>query len=338
MSLSCTVLRRRHRIAKWLGLSSLMPQPASERPANAPLLAVDNPVLAMPPSDRKQQLQLASRYFSYGDDLISRGAADLAAPYFRQAYALLAASYGQEPPHGLPSAALTLKAEPEPKKQQPTASRPTKTATETIHELRKRLSSSTLLDTKAQVAALRAQGIDHPDLDHLAGLTALLSKDPEEAKLCLTRALKADPNHYGSLVSLAGLALSNNQNDEAQRLLSKALTVVNPDSLEALPALTNLSLVHQALNHRMDEALLLLKIHRLKPGHVRDQRMYKAAETLVEMGEDVEAIEILKWLSERPEGNQALQPLASLLERRGDYQAAALVYRRLLQPPTATKN
>jgi tetratricopeptide (TPR) repeat protein len=303
-------LRRRDRIARWLGWSNAETKPES--------------VLTLPAADGAQQQRLAARYFSHAEELIRRGAAEFSAPYYRQAYALLAASLGQPLPDEPPVSVVHLS----PNAPSPDTTEPLKR----IHSLRSALSATTAKATADEVERLRAGGVNHPDLDHLAGLTALLSKDTEQAEVCFRRALSASPRHYGSLVSLSGLLLARKDLDEAQRLLTTALAGVNPESPDAVPALTNLSLVHQGLGRRMDEALLLLKIHRLKPGHVLDQRLLKGAETLVEMGEEPAAIELFQWLSERPDGAAALAPLATLLERRGDYQAAALVYRRLLQP------
>jgi hypothetical protein len=82
----------------------------------------------------------------------------------------------------------------------------------------------------------------------------------------------------------------------------------------------------------MEAAQLLLRVHRLQPGHVRNARLLKAAATLEEMGQDVDAIELLSWLRlrQREPEPAVLHRLAALLERRGEYQEAALVYRDLL--------
>jgi DNA-binding SARP family transcriptional activator len=61
----------------------------------------------------------------------------------------------------------------------------------------------------------------------------------------------------------------------------------------------------------------------------------RAAGTLQEMAEEPAAIELLQWLSDHNGGEEVWRPLATLLERRGDYQAAAQVYRLLLQPRQA---
>lgn len=330
-----TQARRRDRLARWFGL-----RPRADRSSQTErsprgmggklAVEVGDSSLVMPPADQAQQRLLASRYFSHAEELIRRGAAELSAPYYRQAYALLCASTGQQVPGETPVPMVAVAAKAEPAQLRPQAS--AESALARVRQLRTQLSAATAQATTAQVATLRAQGLSHPDLDHLEGLAALLSSDAQRAERCFRQALATAPQHYGSLVSLAGLLLGQQQLDQAQQLLNAALARVNPDRPEAVPALTNLSLVHQAAGRRMDEALLLLKIHRLKPGHVRDQRLLAAAETLAEMAEEPAAIELLQWLAERPQGEQALQPLATLLERRGDYQAAALVYRRLLAP------
>jgi NAD(P)H-nitrite reductase len=132
------------------------------------------------------------------------------------------------------------------------------------------------------------------------------------------------------LVNLAGVLLASGQRQEAGNLLNQALARVDPESLEAVPALTNLSLVEEQDGRMMEAAQLVLRVHRLQPGHVRNARLLKAAATLEEMGEDVDAIELLSWLRQRQPEPAVLRPLAALLERRGEYQEAALVYRDLL--------
>jgi hypothetical protein len=51
------------------------------------------------------------------------------------------------------------------------------------------------------------------------------------------------------------------------------------------------------------------------------------------MGEDTSAIELLTWLGRQEPSDATLRPLASLLERRGEYKEAAMIYRQLLQEP-----
>jgi tetratricopeptide (TPR) repeat protein len=338
--------RLRHRLIRWLGGTPTVPE--------LPALSVGpNGELVLPAVDGARQSFLAGRYFAHAEELIRRGAAELAAPYYRQAYALLHASLDQASTPGAPSvqepvASSTVVDITQPSGQFVSAasaaapSAPPAQATADIAALIRNLKSQLTAQTADAVAEdigrLRQQGVVHPDLDHLHGLVHVLKGESTAAAEKFRMTLAQAPDHYGSLVNLSGLVLAQGRLDEAQALLQKALQQVNPDSVEAVPALTNLSLVHQGAQRRMDEALLVLKIHRLKPGHLRHERLLDAAGVLQDMAEEPAAIEILQWLSEKMGGDAVWRPLATLLERRGDYQAAALVYRQLLQPQPASSS
>jgi len=325
--------RLRSRLIRWLG-----GRPVDQQaPA---LMEGSTGQLVLPAPDAAKQTVLASRYFAHAEELLGRGAAELSAPYYRQAYALLRASLGNRAFHDDPISEATIDVDPTglPTGLPTIASRNQGPAIDpvdpTLHirELRKQLTGETCGVTSQKVAALRQAGLDHPELDHLEGLVCLIQGQRDVAAELFRRALTRAPHHYPSLVSLAGLVLAQERLEEAQALLLKALDQVNPDSEQALPALTNLSLVYQASGRSMDEALLILKIQRIKPGQLRAERLLGAAAVLEQMAEEPAAIELLQWLSENHSSDSALQQLATLLERRGDYQAAALVYRRLLQP------
>jgi tetratricopeptide (TPR) repeat protein len=227
--------------------------------------------------------------------------------------------------------ALSLQSQPEPV---PVAT-PAPDVEQIIRTLQSQLSAETADAVGREATRLREQGIRHPELDHLHGLVHVLKGESAAAAENFRMAIAQAPGHYRSLVNLAGLLVGQGRLEEAQALLQKALEQVNPDSDLAVPALTNLSLVHQAAGRSMEEALLVLRIHRLKPGHLRHERLLRAAGVLQEMAEEPGAIELLQWLSAHNGGEQVWRPLAALLERRGDYQAAAQVYRLLLQPQQA---
>lgn len=358
--------RLRDRLIRWLGgQPALPPSPQSSAlPASG-----DDEALVLPAPDAARQALLAGQYFAHAEELIRRGAADLSAPFYRQAYALLRASQGQAVP---PDAAHEGEAgpggnrvidldQPQPPLQpQPApspaavvrpavapAANPSAPAANQavdvaalIRGLQAQLNAQTADAVGQEAARLRAQGVQHPDLDHLQGVVHILKGESAAAAERFRMAIAQAPGHYRSLVNLSGLLLAEGRLEEAQALLQKALEQVNPDSELAVPALTNLSLVHQAAGRSMEEALLVQKIQRLKPGHLRRERLLQAATVLQQMAEEPAAIELLQWLSDQGGGEEVWRPLATLLERRGDYQAAALVYRRLLQPaaPGAAPN
>ena len=335
--------RFRHRLIRWLGGE---PRHKVGQDALTPFSDSGNEgdQLVMPAADAARQSVLAGRYYAHAEELIRRGAAELAAPFFRQAYVLLRASQqagGIDPAEAasvgdgvIASTVIDLQpAVPSPDPAPASPSAPASVNLEVrIHDLKIGLTAETADSVLREAQGLAVQGIRHPELDHLLGLVHILRGDSSAAAQHFRMAISQAPGHYRSLVNLAGLLLSEGRLEEAQALLHKALEQVNPESEPAVPALTNLSLVHQAAGRSMDEALLVLRIHRIKPGHLRSARLLQAAGVLQEMAEEPAAIELLQWLSEHEGGQAVWHPLAALLERRGDYQAAAHVYRLLLQP------
>jgi hypothetical protein len=73
----------------------------------------------------------------------------------------------------------------------------------------------------------------------------------------------------------------------------------------------------------------VLRIVRIKPDHLQPDKLVVAATCLEEMGDDPAAIELLQHLRTRLRDPGLNRRLAELLERRGEYQQAALVYRDL---------
>jgi Flp pilus assembly protein TadD len=83
----------------------------------------------------------------------------------------------------------------------------------------------------------------------------------------------------------------------------------------------------------MDAAQLALRIFRIKADHLRPASLLSMANTLEQMGDEGGAVEVLRYLSSISEDATLKRRLAQLLERRGDFQQAALVYRELLSQP-----
>ena len=353
--------------------------------------------LLLPPVELAHQAELANRYFNYGEELNHRGAPELAAAFYRQAYTMLRCGlkselsggrqaepgigqrggpggeprdelrlenhdsiYAHPPGNELPEDFLTpglnlgsldrpgspgslgnidstgilvASEAATPENQIIASTTTTEERLQQIADMAARLSKNTAPEIGDELIKITRTGFRHPELHRLQGLTALHLQDNSTAMEHFREALAMDPMHYSSLVNLGGLLLPGGQYEEAITLLNRALQRVDPESPEALPALANLSLAHQATGRKMDEALLLLRIHRLKAGYIRNERLLTAATTMEQMGEDTSAIEILTWLSEQEPSNEILRPLASLLERRGQYKEAAMIYRQLLQEP-----
>jgi len=174
-----------------------------------------------------------------------------------------------------------------------------------------------------------------PDLTNLLGLAFLLQNQAAQAEHWFRDTLGLNPNHYRAMVNLGGICLASGRLEEASQLLTTATGLVDPNSNEALASLTNLSLAQQQLGRPMEAAQLVLRIHRIKADHLRPESLAAAAQTLESMGEDEAAIELLQHLRRRGAESGIIRQLAQLLERRGDFQEAAMVYRDLLAQPGA---
>lgn len=344
----------RQALIRWLGGTS-----AAESMATTPSSSFEQLYgheLVLPKPDPARLASKAAEYFAQAEQLNRCGAPDMASPLYRQAYTLLHGAVAKNLeisplPQGQQNNSLDLPpnlveinsvssqntiaheaAQPITQGSDNTLNTAIDSWLRELPALRARLSVESAGEIAARLASLREAGHSHAELHRLEGLTALVLQDTNTAMQRFREALGLNPNHYSSLVNLAGLLLPEGRHEEATALLQRALDQTNSESLEAVPALTNLSLAHQLAGRPMDEALLVLKVHRLKPGHLRNERLLLAANNLEQMGEDSAAIELLSWLQQQQATPEILRALGTLLERRGDYQEAALVYRQLLQP------
>jgi tetratricopeptide (TPR) repeat protein len=297
--------------------------------------------VAPPPSgpaatsaDQRQRGQ-AERCYAYAEQLNDQGSADLAVAFYRQAYVQLRGSLGL---HGAPQGwqpALPAAATPPAAPALPApASGTTSPLAQQLEPLKQRLNAATAPEVEQELRRWLAAGHRDADLLNLLGLAALLQEHREEAERWFRETLAIYPDHLRALVNLGGLCLAADRSEEALQHLGRAVRHVPPRSTEGLVALTNLSLAHQNLGRPMDAAQLALRIFRIKPDHLRPESLVATAATLEEMGEDAAAIEILQYLRRHAAGTgDLLRRLAKLLERRGDFQEAALVYRELLNQP-----
>lgn len=297
-----------------------------------------NFAIAAPPApalNPAQMLQQAERYFLYAEHLSQQGSGDLAGPVYRQAYLGLRALFrdsaslsGAYQPV-LPPARRMAPPPPPPPPLLNSLERQ-------LQPLKEQLSSATAPAIEQQLRQLLNQGQRSADLSNLLGLALLLQDRRDEAERWFRDTLNLDPRHQRALVNLGGLCLTTGRAEEAVPLLTRALEGTDPRSSEGLAALTNLSLAHQQLGRPMDAAQLALRIFQIKPDHLRPESLLAAANTLEQMGQETATIEILRYLHGRRSGTEVTRRLAQLLERRGDFQEAALIYRDLLASPGAT--
>lgn len=283
----------------------------------------------------QERLAQAERCYTYAEELNNQGAADLAVAFYRQAYVQLRPLLGLSGAPVGQQLALPAQASP-PRPAAPVAQPESMSPLQArLEQLRRTLNASTAQQIQQELLALQAQGHRDADLFNLLGVAALLLDQLPQAEEWFSQTLVLAPNHLRALVNLGGLQLKGNRPEQAIDVLGRAVRLAPPQSTEGLTALTNLTLAHEKVGRTMDAAQLALRIFRIKPNHLRPASLLTMANTLEQMGEEAGAIEVLRYLCSNGGGVELKRRLAQLLERRGDFQQAALVYRELLTQPQA---
>lgn len=272
--------------------------------------------------------------FLYAEELNNQGRPELAVAFYRQAYVLLRgkidpanAQWGASYQLALPDRTSGQPMLGQPSQQQPFA--PVAGPAERLVALREKLSSANAAAVEQELRQLITAGNRGADFFGLFGMCQLLQNRPEEAERAFREALKMDSGHYRSLVNLGGLLLKGGRLQEAVPLLENSLKHTRQGSPESLAALTNLAVAQSQLGRSIEAAQLVLRIFRIKPDHLQTDKLVTAATCLEEMGDDPSAIELLQHLRGKLRDPGLNRRLAELLERRGEYQQAALVYREL---------
>ena len=283
-----------------------------------------------------ERLAQAERCYAYAEELNNQGSAELAVAFYRQAYVqirpllgLSGALIGQQ----LALPAQASQAQPSPVPHAGEAMTPLQAR---LEQLRRALNASTAIEVEQELKGLQAQGHRDADLFNLLGVAALLREQFQQAERWFSETLAINPNHLRALVNLGGLQVRGERPEQAMELLGRAVRLAPPQSSEGLTALTNLALAHEKVGRTMDAAQLALRIFRIKPDHLRPGSLLTMTETLEQMGDEAGAIEVLRYLSSNDNDPNLKRRLAQLLERRGEFQQAALVYRELLTQPQPT--
>ncbi len=295
----------------------------------------------------------AERAYSYAEQLNLQGAPDLAAAFYRQAYIQLLSTVGGGRPALPPArspmptpvaaapAPVGLSAPaPAPAAMAPvTPLRPVEAPRASTADLQQRyeqlkqaLEPGNAAAIEQELMTLGRAGFKEPDLLNTLGLATLLQQRTDDAERYFRTTLQQQPDHFRAMVNLGGLCLSNGRLDEAQRLLQRSLELVDADSPAALAPLTNLSLTQTQLGRPMESAQLVLRVLRIKPDHLKPHTLEQAATTLQEMGDEEGLLTVLQQLRRQQPSPDLSRRLAELLERRGQFQEAALLYRDLLGP------
>ena len=328
-------------LRSWL-LRSISGQAAASYPSAAP--AQPDPARPVGPGPSVDQQLGPEQQFLYAEELNNQGRPELAVAFYRQAYVLLrgktdpanaqwGASHQLALPDrtsGQPIIGFTTPQQPspqQPSQQQPLA--PEAGPAERLVALREKLTSANAAAVEQELRQLITAGNRGADSFGLFGMCQLLQNRPEEAERAFREALKLDPGHYRSLVNLGGLLLKGGRLQEAVPILESSLQHTRQGAPESLAALTNLAVAQSQLGRSIEAAQLVLRIFRIKPDHLQPDKLVIAATCLEEMGDDPAAIELLQHLRVKLRDPGLNHRLAELLERRGEYQQAALVYREL---------
>ncbi|MFM7230155.1 MAG: tetratricopeptide repeat protein [Cyanobacteriota bacterium] len=299
----------------------------------------------------------AERAYNYAEQLNIQGSPDLAAAFYRQAYIQLLSTVGSGRP-ALPPARSPLPlpvvgaiapvglAAPAPTQTPiPMATAPvaplrpeepprasTADLQQRYDQLKQALEPGNAAAIEQELMNLGRAGFKDPDLLNTLGLATLLQQRSDDAERYFRTTLQQQPDHFRAMVNLGGLCLSTGRLDEAQRLLQRSLELVDANSPAALAPLTNLSLTQTQLGRPMESAQLVLRVLRIKPDHLKPHTLEQAAATLQEMGDEEGLLTVLQQLRLQQPSPDLSRRLAELLERRGQFQEAALLYRDLLGP------
>jgi len=296
----------------------------------------------------------AERAYAYAEQLNLQGAPDLAAAFYRQAYIQLLSSVGSGRPalpparSPLPMAPMATAPAPMPMAPAPMATAPatpvpplrpveaprasTADLQQRYEQLKQALEPGNAAAVEQELMTLGRAGFKDPDLLNSLGLATLLQQRTDDAERYFRSTLQQQPDHFRAMVNLGGLCLSNGRLDEAQRLLQRSLELVDADTPAALAPLTNLALTQLQLGRPMESAQLVLRVLRIKPDHLKPHTLEQAAATLQEMGDEEGLLTVLQQLRRQQPSPDLSRRLAELLERRGQFQEAALLYRDLLGP------
>jgi tetratricopeptide (TPR) repeat protein len=310
---------------------------ASDTPAPPPLPTPE------PESDG------AERAYAYAEQLNLQGAPDLAAAFYRQAYIQLLSNMGggrpalppARSPLPMPVAAPMAAAprQPQPATAVPPtplravqAQAPQANLQQRYEQLKQALEPGNAAAIEQQLMTLGRAGYKEPDLLNTLGLATLLQQRNDDAERYFRTTLQQQPDHFRAMVNLGGLCLSTGRLDEAHRLLQRSLELTDANGPAALAPLTNLALTQLQLGRPMESAQLVLRILSIKPDHLKPHTLEQAAATLQEMGDEDGLLTVLQQLRRQQPSPDLSRRLAELLERRGQFQEAALLYRDLLGP------
>ena len=315
-----------------------------------PKLSIES-VPEMPAAD-DSAAPLADRYYELAETMNSRGAIEMAVPFYRQALALLleerkqlrqllpeAQQTGSDQNVQLPESALNgLLAD----NASLSSGDPDLDLEARIAELAEELNADSARQVLAGLAELLSlSGSSRfPASGHsLQGKAHLLLGERDDALRAFTAARAADPKSPHHVLNLAASLLTKQKHQEALDLLRP----LHQLGLSALPSelreplLRNLATAEKQVGQPLAALQLRRQWLQLNPEALPPQRWLQWAGLGLEQQRGhpcrLEGLALLQDLHRlKPEERSVKQALADALEAEGDYRQAALLYRDLLRP------
>ncbi len=314
---------------------------------------------------------MADRYYSMAETMNTRGAMELAVPFYRQAIALLLAER-QDLKHQITGGAVTsssnlpmddLHGLLEAAQELAQAQRPGEISSATwkknssaqitkkpsldqadlegrIKELAEELSSGTAIQVLAGLNVLAGEKGNLPASGlMLKGKAQMLQGERKQALTSFEQALALAPEKADIRINTGAARLTNGDGQGALKLLRQVYSE-GLDSLEATPRkalLRNLASAESKAGVPAVALRLRRQWLRLNPKALPLDRWlgWATAELQkpVNNPERIEAIALLKELLKHfPDEVKVLEPLAVALEEQGEFREASLIYRKLLRP------
>lgn len=299
---------------------------------------------------------LADRYYAMAEEMNSRGAMELAVPFYRQALALLIAERNQlrtqlpqasaQGPQALPLDQLhgLLEAAQHWEQQLEEPAAPALNDLEpTITELAEDLTAAsaeqvlaTLTELEQQQGPLPASGLG------LRGKASMLAGNSEAAVAAFKAACQADPGRVDLQVNQGAALLASGNTDAALAMLRQVYQqhYDHLEGQEKVALLRNLATAEA----RGGELAVALHLRRqwlqLDPDDQPSERWLQwarqgLASTQPEAAQQA-AMQLLHRLHEqRPGDRSVMELLAEALETAGRFREASLLYRSLLRPAEA---
>lgn len=323
-------------------------------PKRAPRQAPSQPPRQAPAS---AEPALADRYYAMAEEMNSRGAMELAVPFYRQAMALLLAERNQlraqlpqasgkgaqalplDQLHGLLEAAQHWEQQQDepPRQQEP---EPPADLEPSIAELADDLSAASAQQVLAALTELEQQHGDLPASGYgLRGKAWMLAGDAQAALAAFESACQAEPGRIDLQVNRGAALLASGHTEAAL----EALRLVYQQHYEHLEGEAKIALLRNLATAEARGGELAVALHlrrqwlQLDPTGQPSERWLQWARQGLAIDQPEAAhqaaVQLLQRLHEhRPGERPVMEALAEALEGAGQFREASLLYRSLLRP------